>query len=83
VRDSGGGVQVEIADHGPGIPADLKPRIFEPYFTSKSDGTGLGLTLVRQTVEAHGGTIEVADTPGGGATFRIWLPARAAAAVPA
>jgi signal transduction histidine kinase len=79
VIDSGGGVQVEIADHGPGIPADLKPRIFEPYFTSKSDGTGLGLTLVRQTIEAHGGTIAVADTPGGGATFRIWLPARTAA----
>lgn len=83
VSDQGGGVQVEIADHGPGIPAQLKPRIFEPYFTSKSDGTGLGLTLVRQTIEAHGGTIEVTDTPGGGATFRIWLPARAPAAVPA
>ncbi|MEP7324902.1 MAG: HAMP domain-containing sensor histidine kinase, partial [Gemmatimonadota bacterium] len=71
-RDSG--VEVIVADHGPGVPADRKSRIFDPYFTSKSDGTGLGLTLVRQTLEAHGGSIRVSDTPGGGATFRLWLP---------
>ena len=75
VGERDGGVEVAIADHGPGIPADRKARIFDPYFTSKADGTGLGLTLVRQTVEAHGGSILVGDTPGGGATFRIWLPA--------
>lgn len=79
VSDRNGGVEVGIRDHGPGISDELKARIFEPYFTSKTDGTGLGLTLVRQTVEAHGGTIDVSDTPGGGATFRIWLPARATA----
>jgi signal transduction histidine kinase len=71
----GGGVVVTIADHGPGIPDDLRQRVFEPYFTTKQDGTGLGLALVRQTIEAHSGTITVGETPGGGATFSIVLSA--------
>jgi signal transduction histidine kinase len=71
---SGGGLAVTIADHGPGIAADLQQRIFEPYFTTKTDGTGLGLALVRSTLEAHRGTITVTDTPGGGATFAIVFP---------
>ena len=62
---------VQIADHGPGIPPDVQQRVFEPYFTTKADGTGLGLALVRQTVEAHCGTISVTATPGGGATFNL------------
>jgi len=66
---------VTIADHGAGIPDDLRQRVFEPYFTTKRDGTGLGLALVRQTIEAHNGTISVAGTPGGGATFSIVLGA--------
>ncbi|HWH04504.1 MAG TPA: HAMP domain-containing sensor histidine kinase [Gemmatimonadales bacterium] len=70
----GSGFQVTIADHGPGIPADIKARLFEPYFTTKADGTGLGLALVRQTIEAHGGSVSVGDTPGGGATFTITFP---------
>ena len=65
------GCVVTIADHGPGIPEDLRPRIFEPYFTTKQDGTGLGLALVRQTIDAHRGTISVTETPGGGATFTM------------
>lgn len=72
--EAGEGVMVTIADHGTGIRAEDKVRLFEPYFTSKEDGTGLGLTLVLQTIQAHGGRIGVADTPGGGATFRLWLP---------
>ena len=71
----GAGVVVTIADHGPGIPDEFRQRVFEPYFTTKRDGTGLGLALVRQTIEAHNGTITVADTPGGGATFSIVLSA--------
>ena len=71
---AGAGLEVRLADHGPGVPAELKSRLFQPYFTTKPDGTGLGLALVRQTVEAHGGTVGLEDTPGGGATFTVTLP---------
>ena len=74
VTGDGAGLAVTIADHGPGIPADLRQRIFEPYFTTKHDGTGLGLALVRVTLEAHRGTIAVSETLGGGATFAIVFP---------
>ncbi len=69
--DADGGVRVEICDHGPGVPPDVAGRIFDPYFTGKPGGTGLGLALVKQTIEMHGGTIRLAETPGGGATFVI------------
>src|ERR1041385_4726334 len=75
VSRDGAGRAVTIADHGAGIPDDLRQRVFEPYFTTKQDGTGLGLALVRQTIEAHNGSITVAETPGGGATFSIVLTA--------
>src|ERR1041385_1314859 len=71
VTGEGTGLAVTIADHGPGIPADLRQRVFEPYFTTKDDGTGLGLALVRNTLEAHRGSISISETPGGGATFAI------------
>src|SRR5919109_1066864 len=74
VSGDGAGIAVTIADHGPGIPEELRQRIFEPYFTTKPDGTGLGLALVRVTLEAHRGTISVRETPGGGATFSIDFP---------
>ena len=74
VTGDGSGLAVTIADHGPGIPDDLRQRVFEPYFTTKADGTGLGLALVRQTLEAHRGTIALTATPGGGATFAIVFP---------
>ena len=74
VTGDGSGLAVTIADHGPGIPPELRQRVFEPYFTTKDDGTGLGLALVRVTLEAHRGTISVAETPGGGATFAIVFP---------
>src|SRR5436309_6473550 len=75
VNGDGQGLVVTLADHGPGIPAELRQRVFEPYFTTKQAGTGLGLALVRHTIEAHGGTLTVFETPGGGATFSIVLPA--------
>ena len=70
-RDDGGGVHIEISDRGPGIARDAADRIFDPYFTGKAGGTGLGLALVKQTIEMHGGTIRVKETPGGGATFVV------------
>ncbi len=75
VTGDGRGTVVTIADHGPGISAEMRHRVFEPYFTTKPDGTGLGLALVRQTLEAHRGTISVTETPGGGATFTLVFPA--------
>jgi signal transduction histidine kinase len=74
--DNGGGVRIAIRDHGPGVPPEMAPRIFDPYYTGKPGGTGLGLALVKQTIEMHGGTIVLSDTPGGGATFEVRLAAR-------
>jgi signal transduction histidine kinase len=71
-----GGAWVTVRDHGPGIPAELEGRIFDPYCTGKEGGTGLGLALARQTVELHRGTIAVEPTPGGGATFVVRLRGR-------
>jgi signal transduction histidine kinase len=74
--DNGGGVRIEIRDHGPGVPPAMAERIFDPYYTGKAGGTGLGLALVKQTIEMHGGTITLSDTPGGGATFQIRMKPR-------
>ena len=70
-----GTVTVRILDTGPGIPPAEIDRIWEPDFTTKSRGTGLGLALVRQTVHAHGGSIQAMNRPEGGAEFRVVLPA--------
>lgn len=67
-------LKITISDTGIGIPADLQDRIFEPSFTSKSSGTGLGLTMVRKMVEDYKGEISVISTPGEGSTFKIILP---------
>ncbi len=72
------GAELRVVDHGPGVAEDLRERLFEAYVTGKEDGTGLGLALVKQTVEAHGGRIWHEVTPGGGATFVITLPRRRA-----
>jgi PAS domain S-box-containing protein len=71
-------VRLSIADNGPGIPADVLSKVFEPLFTTKSFGIGLGLPTVRQIVEQHGGTIDVESAVGDGAAFIIWLPRQAA-----
>jgi two-component system NtrC family sensor kinase len=67
---------IELTDTGSGIPADVLPRIFEPYFSTKSaaDGTGLGLPITRRIIENHGGTMEVHSEVGVGTTFVITLP---------
>jgi signal transduction histidine kinase len=71
-------VLVEVADDGPGIPADLTDRIFNPFFTTKLTGTGLGLAIVRKIVDAHDGRIDVSSTPETGTRFRVTLPVTSA-----
>ena len=78
LRQVDGRVEVAVCDNGPGIAPERREMIFQPYYTEKGDGTGLGLTIVRQTIEQHGGTIAVTETPGGGATFVVRLPAQGA-----
>jgi signal transduction histidine kinase len=73
-RKENGRVVVEVVDDGPGVPADIAPRVFDPLITGRSGGTGLGLALAKRIVDAHGGTIALAATSGAGATFRIELP---------
>lgn len=70
-----GEVILVIRDTGPGIPREIQSRIFEPGFTTKPAGTGLGLAVVKSVVERYGGEIEVFSLPGEGTTFRIRLPA--------
>jgi two-component system sensor histidine kinase HydH len=79
VRPVDGAVEIDVADSGPGIPAELRERVFEPFFTTRAKGTGLGLAIARQIVEAHVGKIEVRDRVGGGARFTVRLPAAGAA----
>jgi signal transduction histidine kinase len=67
-------VEVAITDTGPGIPKEYLPRIFQPFFTTKSQGTGLGLAIAARIVEQHNGHIAVESEVGKGATFRITLP---------
>ncbi|MEZ4368652.1 MAG: HAMP domain-containing sensor histidine kinase [Kofleriaceae bacterium] len=80
VAGAGGGGRVRVRDHGVGISAEALPRVFEPFFQADSSstrahgGSGLGLTVARAFVEAHGGQLEVEATPGGGATFTVVLP---------
>jgi signal transduction histidine kinase len=83
VSPDGEGVKVSLADHGHGVPADRRHRIFEPYVTDKLEGTGLGLAIVKQAVDFHHGAIDVTETPGGGATFTIRLPRTPDSARPA
>jgi PAS domain S-box-containing protein len=73
-RGGGRRVAVEIEDTGPGIAADDLDRVFNPFFSTKDGGTGLGLALTHKIVEEHGGSIDVRSTRGAGATFRIVLP---------
>ncbi|HBM9481272.1 TPA: two-component system sensor histidine kinase ZraS [Klebsiella oxytoca] len=75
VRECGDGrVKVSVADSGKGMTAEQLQAIFTPYFTTKADGTGLGLAVVQNIVEQHGGTVDAESTPGKGALFTLYLP---------
>ena len=65
-----------ISDNGPGIPESDLPKIFLPFYTTKSEGTGLGLAVVQKVALQHGGSIEAKNRTGGGAEFLLWLPLR-------
>ena len=71
---TGGFMAVRIADTGPGVAAEARDKLFNPFFTTKENGTGLGLAQVYSIIETHGGTIEYSDAPGGGAAFTLTLP---------
>lgn len=76
-REESGSAVVVVQDNGPGIPEDVRPRLFTPFFTTKDKGTGLGLSISHQIVSAHGGKLEL-DTGKRGTTFTIRLPLPAA-----
>jgi signal transduction histidine kinase len=65
---------VEVSDNGPGIPPENRQRVFDPFFTTRERGIGLGLTVVQQIIRNHGGDITVSASPSGGACFRFFLP---------
>jgi two-component system sensor kinase FixL len=66
--------RIDVADDGPGIPVEVRERLFTPFFTTKARGTGLGLSTARRFVEAHGGTIAIACPASGGTTVTVELP---------
>ena len=68
------GATIEISDNGPGVKAEDKEKIFEPFFTRKEKGTGLGLSIAKRIVEVHDGRISLCNSSSGGACFTIWLP---------
>ena len=68
-------VALRVSDNGPGIPADLQDRLFEPFATGRVGGTGLGLAIVQRAVEAHRGLVLVDTKTGGGTTFTVYFPA--------
>ena len=67
-------VLVRIEDDGPGIPRDVRERVFEPLFSTKEAGTGLGLTISRRIVEAHRGELDIRGADGGGTCVEVRLP---------
>jgi len=69
-----GGLVIEVSDTGIGIPEEHREKMFTPFFTTKATGVGLGLAYVKDTVEAHGGTVRYTATPGEGTTFMIRIP---------
>lgn len=70
-----GEISVAVGDRGPGVPPELREKVFLPFYSTKSEGAGLGLAIVARIAELHGGTVDVERRPGGGAVFTLRLPA--------
>jgi nitrogen fixation/metabolism regulation signal transduction histidine kinase len=70
-RETDGRIALSVSDNGPGIAPDQREKVFVPFFTTKRQGSGIGLTLVRQIAAAHGASVDVGETHGGGATVRL------------
>jgi signal transduction histidine kinase len=66
-------LEIQVEDNGPGVPDEIQSRIFDPFFTSKDGGTGIGLSLTRQIVAMHGGVVSYSPRDGGGSSFRIQI----------
>jgi signal transduction histidine kinase len=73
-RLTGDRCELAVEDTGPGIPQEVLPRVFEPLFSTRSFGTGLGLPIVKRIVDQHGGTIEISSEPAKGTRAVINLP---------
>ncbi len=73
-RDEIEGVRIEVVDRGQGIDPEVADRLFDPFVTTKTRGTGMGLAIVNRIVEAHHGSIDVSSTPGENTTFSVWFP---------
>ena len=69
------GWRLAVSDRGPGIKAEIVDKLFTPFFSTKLDGTGLGLAVAQHVALQHGGTLRAENQPGGGARFVLWLPA--------
>jgi two-component system sporulation sensor kinase A len=67
-------VRVEVEDNGPGIPEEIRRKIFQPFFTTRSDGTGLGLATCLKNIQYHGGNIDLHSDAGHGTTFVVSIP---------
>ena len=67
-------MEISFQDTGKGIPEDLQPRIFEPFFSTKEEGIGLGLSIAQRIVEEHGGEIRLESRPGKGTVFYLTIP---------
>jgi signal transduction histidine kinase len=70
----GDAATIEVLDDGPGFSPDARAHLFEPFYSTRPQGTGLGLSYVRKIALAQGGSVEVEDAPGGGALVRVSLP---------
>jgi len=70
-QDSAGRPLITVTDNGPGIPLDQREKVFVPFYTTKRQGSGVGLTLVRQIASVHGGSVTITDPPGGGTAVSL------------